>query len=73
MANEQPDNQLEQFLGILIGAFILATPISLLSLGLGLMFLGLLKAIGLGIVVLLISTAFFTRKLVKQELTNKQN
>jgi membrane protein implicated in regulation of membrane protease activity len=72
MPNQQPEIQIEPFLAILIGAFALAFPVSLFAFGLGLLFFGVIKAVGLGLIVLLIAMAYFTRKLVKQYLNSKK-
>lgn len=66
------DPEIEHFLGLLVGAFILAFPCSLLGVGIGLLFFGIIKAMGLGLIVLLIAMAYFTRKLVKQHLNSKK-
>lgn len=67
MENDPSETQLERFLSILLAAFFLAIPVAVLSLGLGLLFLGFTKAIGLSIVTLLIAFGFFTRRIVNQE------
>ncbi len=67
MANDPSETQLERFLSILFAAFLLAIPIAVLNLGLGLLFLGFTKAIGLSIVTLIIAFGFFTRRIIKQE------
>jgi membrane protein implicated in regulation of membrane protease activity len=66
-----PLNQNEEILGLVFGAFILAVVPATLALGLGLVLLGFTKAIGLALLTLVIATAYFTRKLVKQHLKSK--
>ncbi len=63
----------EEMAGAAVVGFIFAFVIGLLGLGIGLIFLGFLQAVGLSIVLAVIAFLYFCRKLARGILKAKQD